>query len=121
VTPGWLHFFILALACFRATRITGWDDFPPVAKARAWVVGEKVATAGSMAARHRLTNEQVGVAYTYRWPTLAHGLSCAFCAGAWWSAVFYAAWLEEPRYTMYVAVPLALSSFVGLTARSLDP
>lgn len=38
--PDWWQAAILALASYRLTRLGGWDAFPPVARARAWLIGE---------------------------------------------------------------------------------
>lgn len=119
--PSGLVLVVLALAAYRACRLTGWDDFPPVAWVRAKITGEKIVSTGSFNARHNLTDEPLESTYSYRWPTLAHFLHCAFCSGFYWSVAFYLAWLEWPRYTMYVAVPAALSALVGLIAKNWDP
>lgn len=112
---------ILALGVYRLTRLLGWDDFPPVAKVRAWVVGEHVVTTGSTNARMGLTNEPVEVEYSYRRPTLSHFLHCPFCLGAWLCLGTYIAWRLEPSWTLTVAFVFAMSGAVGLVARNLDP
>ena len=52
-------------------------------------------------------------------PLLEKWLSCPFCSGLWISAGWYAAWLLEPRWSLYAAAPLAISAAVGLSARLL--
>lgn len=112
---------LLALAAYRVTRLVGWDVFPPIAKARAWVIGEKIVSAGTVSARLGLTGETPDYQYVYRWPLLAELVGCAFCLGAWISLAIYLLWLKWPVPTMYASVPLALSGFVGLVAKQLDP
>lgn len=112
---------VLVLAAYRCTRLTGWDDFPPIVRARAWVVGEKVVTRGSTNARLRQTSEKVERDTTYRWPTLNQFLHCAFCSGWWWSLAVYLSWIFAPRPTLYACAPLAFSAAVGLVAKNLDP
>lgn len=112
---------VLALAAFRLTRLAGWDDLPPIVRARAWLVGEKAVTTGSSNARMGLSGDPVETTYRYRWPTLAYALHCAFCSGAWWSLAVYVAWRLEPSWTLTAMFPLAVSAFVGTWAKVLDP
>jgi Protein of unknown function (DUF1360) len=111
---------VLVLAIFRVVRLIGWDTFPPLIRLRDWITGARVVTAGSTNARMRLTNEQVETHYEFRWPTLAEGISCAYCASIWIGSGVYIAWLAWPKWTLYVAAPLAVSTAVGLIARWLD-
>lgn len=119
--PGWWQAIVLGLAAFRITRLIGWDDLPPVERARAWVVGRKVAKTGSFNSRAGLTNEHHDDVFEYDRPTLAHALGCAYCSGWWICLAWYVAWRLEASWTLTVAFPLALSSFVGTWARILDP
>lgn len=113
---------ILALAAYRITRLIGWDDLPPIAKARWWLLGARtVGTSASTSAGMGLTSETTTWVTTYRRPLLAHFIHCAFCLGFWCSVVVYVAWLEVPTQTLYAAVPLALAAVVGLIAKQLDP
>ncbi len=64
---------VLALAAFRLFRLLSYDDLRPIARARAWVLGEEVA---------RIEGCPDPI-YQYRWPTLAHFVGCGFCLGAW--------------------------------------
>ena len=107
--PGWWEAALLTGAAFRLTRFAGWDDFPPVARLRAWLTGE----AAEIVAGREMT--------TWRRPLVAHLLQCAYCIGFWVSLGTYLAWLSAPRATLYVAAPLALSTAVGVIARMLDP
>lgn len=113
--PSALACVALALAAFRLTRLVGWDDLPPVVRFRAWALGERVE------ARSRPAGQDDVYVYLYRRPLLAHFVHCPFCVGFWISVAVYVAWALEPRWTLYAAVPLALSAVVGLTAKNLDP
>lgn len=103
---------VLALAAFRLTRLAGWDDLPAVLRLRGWVVGENTRRRG-------VQLYDAGV--WYRRPLLAQLLHCAFCAGFWVSSALYVVWLEAPTVALYGSVPFALSAFVGLLAKNLDP
>lgn len=118
--PSALVLLVVVLAAFRLTRLIGWDDLPPIVRARSWVVGAELRAQGSSNAIGGLTGEQPQMAWTYRRPVLAHFIGCAFCQGFWVSLVVYAAWALEPRWSLYVLVPLAISGAVGLIAKNLD-
>jgi hypothetical protein len=106
---------VLALAAFRLTRLLGWDDLPPIARARARALGETVNAYRGRA------GEPDNYVYNYKRPTLAHLVHCAFCLGFWVACAVYVAWLLVPTPTLYVCVALALSAAVGLVAKNLDP
>lgn len=93
---------LLALAAFRLTRLIGWDDFPPVARARAWLTRER--SDGS-----------------FDRPVLAHFIGCAFCQGAWTTFAVWGAWAACQDWALLVCAPLALAAATGLIARTLDP
>lgn len=112
---------VLALAAFRATRLIGWDDFPPVARARAWVTGCEARSQSTSNTAMGLTGDQPQITWTYRRPLLAHMLGCGYCLGFWVSLVTYLAWVWFPTETLYIAAPFALSGAVGITSRMLDP
>jgi hypothetical protein len=112
---------ILALGTYRLLRLLAFDTFPPVARGRAWILGEEVVTVGNSNARMRLTDDRMEVSYRYRRALLAELVHCAFCLGLWLSAGAYVLWLEWPRPTLYGAMPFAISAFIGLVARNLDP
>lgn len=111
---------VLALGVCRIVRLVGWDDFPPVVAARAWLVGMRETSRGSSNDRMRQTGTQVEVTYTFRRPLLYQWLACAFCFGFWLSAGVYVAWRYEPVWTVTVLAPFALSEVVGLVSKNLD-
>jgi len=98
--PAPYAFVLLALASYRLTRLLGWDTFPPVARARDWLLGPYVEPRSLL---------------------LVELFSCAFCLGFWVGLAVYLAWLWLPTATLAVSVVLALSAVVGLTAKTLDP
>lgn len=112
---------ILALGTFRLVRLLAWDTFPPAVRARAWVLGEEVTSTGSLNARQGLTGEPMEVTVRYRRQFLADLFHCAYCLGFWLSILVYLAWVFEDKWTLYIAVPFALSGIVGIIARVLDP
>jgi hypothetical protein len=119
--PSPLVLLVVVLAAYRLTRLIGWDDLPPIVRARMWLVGAEQKVTGSANAVAGLTTEQPQVVWTYRRPLLAHFLACAFCQGFWTSCAAYAAWATLGRWSLYALVPLAVSGAVGLIAKNLDP
>lgn len=39
--PHTMAAIVLALGAYRLTRLGGWDDWPPIYKLRAWIIGER--------------------------------------------------------------------------------
>lgn len=112
---------ILTLGAFRALRLLAWDDLPPIVRVRAWVLGEQTHRTGSSNSLSGLTSEVPATTVSYRRPLLAHLWFCPFCLGFWLSIAVYLAWIFEPRITLYIAAPFALSATIGLLAKNLDP
>lgn len=110
--PGAWISAVLALGVFRIWRFLGEDDFPPIAKLRAKLVGET--------ARYDTTKDRDHPILTYKRPTLNHFLGCPYCLGAWLSLATYLAWRWFPTETLYALAPFALSAAVGLIVRNLD-
>jgi hypothetical protein len=120
IPSAWIG-VVLALATYRLVRLLGWDDFPPVARARAWVTGEHwVPVDSATEAGGKTPDRGDYVQAAYRRPMLAHFLHCAFCQGFWMSALVYTAWVVFPTETLYALAPFALSGVVGLLAKNLD-
>lgn len=130
---------IIALAAFRLTRLAGWDDFPLAVKIRAWATGEhwvrienvpegaeKVegtqrVDAAELGIPGKLPYSPVGsVRPAYRRPVIEHLVRCPWCIGFWICVGTWLAWLAW-HDVIYGMAPFALSSFVGLTAKNLDP
>lgn len=122
VPSPWIG-LVLALAAYRAVRLLGWDDLPPIARARSWALGERqTSTSVSSSARMGLTDEEPEWQQTvFDRPLLAHFIHCPFCLGAHVATSVYLLWFWFPTETMYGAVPFALSAAVGLISKNLDP
>lgn len=112
---------ILMLAIFRLVRLIGWDHMPLLIRARSWATGARHTSNGSTNARLGVTNEQVENTVTFKRQWLADLIACSYCSGLWLSTAVYVAWRFEPRWTLYAAVPLALSTVVGAWSRWIDP
>lgn len=119
--PAPLILLVLALAAYRLTRVIGWDDFPPIERARARLTGQKKHVSGSSNAQANLTDETPTVTWSWKRPLLAHFLACAFCQGFWTSSIVYGIWVAVGHWALYAFVPLAISGAVGLLAKNLDP
>lgn len=52
---------------------------------------------------------------------LVEFVTCPWCFGFWLVLATWGAWLLWPHATDVVAVPFAISTFVGLIPRNLDP
>lgn len=112
----------LALAAYRLCRLVGWDDFPPIARARNWATGAETWTRGSVNARASgVAGEQVQEVTRYRRPLLEHWLHCPFCVGFWICVALYVWWLYSPATCLYAMAPFSLNAACGLIARNLDP
>lgn len=105
--PDWWPSIVLALGTFRLFRLLSYDDFPPVERLRAKILGEYPP----------IEEDEEPI---YFRPTLAHFVGCPFCLGAWLSLAVYLAWLAWPHATMYAAYPFALSAAVGMIVRKWD-
>jgi uncharacterized protein DUF1360 len=105
---------VLALGTFRVVRLIGWDDWPYAKRLREWAGGRNERNQGEAL----FADDPRG---TYRRPVVAKFLSCPWCVGFWVGCGVYVAWLEEPKWTLYVLAAFALNAAVGLIARNLDP
>lgn len=132
--PTWWQFTILALAAYRLTRLVGWDDLPPIYRARAWLIGEHWVPLEpgddspedwfdrppSLPGKQP-GSEVEGVRPAYDRPLLAHFVHCPFCVGFWIAVAVYLGWLGGGDTTLLAMTPFALAAVVGLVARNLDP
>lgn len=132
---------VLVFGAYRITRFLGWDDWPPIYRARAWAIGETWVLDEPVArvlvddADANLdadspsaslpgktpSSEAEAVRPAYAHPTLAHLVHCPFCLGWWVSLATWAAWNVSAGWTIWLVAPFALSGAVGLVARNLDP
>lgn len=124
---------ILTLGTFRLLRLIGWDDFPPILKARGWLIGEHwvptLVPKFDQESLHHSPPELPGkqpssevdeVRPGYDRPLLAHLIHCPFCIGWWLSLAVYLLWLWLPTEVLYAAAPFALSGAIGLIAKNWD-
>lgn len=128
---------VLGLAAYRLTRLGGWDDWPPIYRLRAWVIGETwhpnlepayvidvmqaPSTEPPSLPGKQPSSEVDEVRPAYSRPVLAHMVHCPFCMSAWISLVTYLLWLPFPHTVVALAVVPALSAVAGLVAKQLDP
>ena len=139
--PGPSVFALLALGVYRACRLIGWDDFPPIVRARDWATGAHEETfyvcptcaveredydpsgwvgRNDCPACGSAQAPQAESEPGFRRPLLAEFLACPYCLGAWASLIVYLCWISAPRFTLYATVPFALSATVGLIAKNWD-
>lgn len=104
--PGWYAFILLALAAWRTFQLIADDDI--LDRPRRWVL--------------RLGNDwvkdgdPVPEAYRAKWAAF---ITCPYCAGFWIAVAWYVAYLVSD-WTLYAAVPLALSAGVVAGAKLLS-
>lgn len=136
--PDWWEFTLLALGVFRILRLVSWDEFPLAVKVRAWVIGERWVAVDPAPGVEKVegtgrvdpaelglpgkqpTSEVAEVRPAYDRPTLAHLVHCPFCMGWWLSLAVYFAWVWEPKWTLVVMAPFAISGVVGVVAKNWD-
>lgn len=136
--PNWWQAVLLVLASYRLTRLGGWDAFPPVARARAWLIGEtwvpleerewnppcwepKPTSSPEPEMPGKQPSSSVeGVRPAYRRPTLAHLVHCPFCLGWWVTLACWSSFEAWPRGALIALSPFALAGAVGLVGKDLD-
>jgi hypothetical protein len=104
--PDPWEFLLLALAAYRTWRLLAEDTL--LDRPREWLLGGPPPTGGATP----LPGYRVELAY---W------LTCPFCAGFWWSAAWWGAWLLLDEWALLAATPWAISAVVALVASRLDP
>lgn len=140
----WWEWMILVFGAYRLTRLVGWDDWPPIVRARVWLLREywvAVDDGGTVVSMggpgphpsgsqfetekpvpgKPPSSEVSDVRPGYGRPTLAHLIHCPFCLGWWISLTVYTFWLADAHWALYTLFPWALSGLVGLLAKNLDP
>lgn len=111
---------VMMLGVYRVVRLVGWDEFPWVAKIRAWATGET--------SHYNPTENRDHAVVRHKHPTLHHFLNCPFCQGFWWSLGTYVCWvlvgapgaIDAESWMFYGLAPFALSGAVGLLTKNLD-
>jgi len=109
--PAPWQFVLLALACFRATRIIGWDSITEPLRRR--FTGYTDQGAPTIDDAKRLTH---GRARIY----MSALLRCPWCVGTYVCLAAYGLWLWQPIIAVAVSVPAALGAVTGLVAKNLD-
>lgn len=99
--PDWWHFLVLALAVLRLTRLIGWDTITRPAR-------DKLV---------RRNGDRMLPGYR---PKLDEFFHCPYCLGLWISLITWASYWAWPAWTLWVALPFAISAVVGLVANHLD-
>jgi hypothetical protein len=104
--PSWLALVLLALAAFRTWRLVARDTV--LDRPRQWAVNLPV-------------DWQDGdpIPDDYR-ENLALWIECMWCQGFYQALAWWVAWLLWPHFTLWLAVPWALSALLALAAKNLD-
>lgn len=101
--PSPWQFVLLALAVYRLWRFCAEDDMPVLVRWRNSIVGAEL---------------NAGV-WTFRRPTIAHGIQCPWCLGAWLAITATACWWLSPHWTIVACLPFAVSAAVGVAGHFL--
>lgn len=96
--PGPYALVLLAVASYRLWRLLAEDDI--VDRPRRWLLGLGDWKVGQPAPE------------SYR-EKLADLLTCPWCLGFWIAVGWWGAWLLEPEWAVFAAVPWALSAGVA--------
>ena len=105
--PSLAELLLLALAAYRVWRLVAEDDILDRPRRRLLRLGE-----------WRKEGDPVPANYRSWWGDL---LRCAWCAGFWISVLWWLAWAITPDWTLFLAVPFAVSALVGFARVRLDP
>jgi hypothetical protein len=104
-------FVLLALACFRATRLIGWDSISEPLRKR--MTGYTDAGAPTISDTQRRKHGKARVYFS----TLVR---CPWCIGTYVCLAAYGLWLWHPLVAFALSVPAALGAVTGLVAKTLD-
>ncbi len=111
VPDAW-PFVLLALACFRVTRIIGWDSITE--PLRRTLTGYSDDGAPALSEAELADHGRVRV-------YLSSLVRCPWCIGTYVCLAAYGLWLWHPVAALALSVPLALGAVTGLVAKQLDP
>lgn len=101
--PGPWVALLIGLAAFRTFRLIGYDTI--LNRPRYWFLRKEEA------------HDPEG-RYKRELDIFLH---CPWCLGFWVTVAWWGAWQLWPQQTTWFAVPWALSAFVGLLVKNLDP
>ncbi len=104
--PNWYGLLLLSLAAWRVFRLLSEDTI--LDRPRAWLL-------------HLPVDWEEGdkIPDGFR-AGLAQFITCRYCLGFWCAIVFWASWLVWPTETVFVSVPLAISTVLIAVAKLLD-
>lgn len=111
--PATWTFVLLGLACYRLTRLVGWDV---VTRPLREPLTGREEHGGAKDAR----SSSKGRKRPWYRSTLDDFVHCPFCQGWWICLAVWGLWLEWPHVVTVLSVPWALSALVGLTTKNLD-
>lgn len=132
--PDLLSALVLVLATFRLARLAGWDEITVTLRGRLtgipdsqydsaakFIEGTKAGGSSPWDPDSPHAEALLHLGITERRYYLAKLVRCPWCFGFWASCAVWILWSAEPRVTIWLAVPFALSAAVGLVAKRLDP
>lgn len=105
--PGVWAFLLLALAAFRVYRLIAEDTILDWPRRRLLRLGNEWMQEG----------DHVPDEFREKWSLF---ITCPWCLGFWLSVAAWLAWLWQPRWTLILATPFAISAVVALVAKNLD-
>lgn len=104
--PDWYELLLLSFAAWRVFRLVSEDTILDRARGKLlclpvdWEEGDDIPDCFRV--------------------RLAEFITCRYCLGFWISVGFWVAWLVFPAETIFVSVPLAVSTLVVFVAKLLD-
>jgi hypothetical protein len=104
--PNWYGLLLLSLGAWRVFRLISEDTI--FDQPRSWLLRLPVDWE---------EGDKIPSGFRVR---TADFITCKYCLGFWLSLGFWGAWLVFPTETIYVSVPLAISTIVVAVATLLD-
>lgn len=104
--PNWYGIFLLSAGAWRVFRLLSEDTI--LDRPRAWFLRLPVDW-----------EEGDKIPEGFR-AGLAGFITCKYCLGFWVSLLWWTAWLQWPTETVFVSIPLAISTLLIAVAKLLD-